>query len=286
MWGTNYTVMDTPKVWFITGASQGLGLTLATQLLAAGHRVAATSRHLAGLTQAISAPTASFLPLAVDLATEASVAQAVAATIAAFGRLDVVVNNAGYGMGGSIEEMTDAETRLSFEVNVFGALNVIRQALPQLRRQGAGHIINVSSIAGIAGATGWAIYAATKAAMTAFSEVLAQDVAEFGLKVTVVEPGALRTNFLTPESLVMAWQPLADYEAVRASHAKYLTMDGAQAGDPAKAAAAIIRIAGESQPPLRLLLGADAYERAQAKLAKLREQFETWQGVTTRIGFE
>lgn len=277
--------MDTPQTWFITGASQGLGLALATQLLAAGHRVAATSRHLAGLTEAISEPTDFFLPLAVDLATEASVAQAIEATIAAFGRIDVVVNNAGYGMGGSIEEMTDAETRHSFEVNVFGALNVIRKALPQLRRQGAGHVINISSIAAIAGATGWAIYAATKAAMSAFSEVLAQDVADLGLKVTVVEPGALRTNFLTPESLVMAREPIAEYAAVRASHARYLTMDGAQAGDPARAAAAIIRIAAEANPPLHLLLGADAYSRAQAKLSAMNQELESWQVLSTSIGF-
>lgn len=277
--------MDTPKTWLITGASQGLGLALATQLLAAGHRVAATSRRLAALTEAIPASD-SFLPLAVDLATESSVAQAIETAIATFGRLDVVVNNAGYGMGGSIEELTDAETRHSFEVNVFGALNVIRKALPHLRGQRAGHIINVSSIAALAGATGWAIYAATKAAMSSFSEVLAQDVADFGLKVTVVEPGALRTNFLTPESLVMARQPLPEYEAVRASHAKYLTMDGAQAGDPAKAAAAIIHIVEEANPPLHLLLGADAYERAQAKLVALRQAFEAWQDLSTSIGFE
>jgi NAD(P)-dependent dehydrogenase (short-subunit alcohol dehydrogenase family) len=277
--------MDTPKTWFITGASQGLGLALATQLLAAGHRVAATSRHLTGLTTAISEPTDSFLPLAVDLPDEASVAQAIEATIATFGRIDVVVNNAGYGMGGSIEEMTDAETRHSFETNVFGALNVIRKALPYLRAQGSGHVINISSIAAIAGATGWAIYAATKAAMSAFTEVLAQDVADFGLKVTVVEPGALRTNFLTPASLVMARQPIAEYEAVRASHARYLTMNGAQAGDPAKAAAAIIRLANEEKPPLHLLLGADAYARAQAKLDALNQEFEAWKELSTSIGF-
>ncbi|MFD2718201.1 SDR family NAD(P)-dependent oxidoreductase [Hymenobacter monticola] len=278
--------MDTPQTWFITGASQGLGLALATQLLAAGHRVAATSRHLAGLTAAISEPTASFLPLAVDLPSEASVAQAIEVTLATFGRLDVVVNNAGYGMGGSIEEMTDAETRHSFETNVFGALNVIRKALPHLRAQGSGHIINISSIAAMAGATGWAIYSATKAAMSACSEVLAQDVADFGLKVTVVEPGALRTNFLAPESLVMARQPIAEYEAVRASHARYLTMNGAQAGDPAKAADAIIGLASEKNPPLHLLLGTDAYERAQAKLASLTQQFDTWQAVSKSIAFD
>ncbi|MBO2009759.1 SDR family NAD(P)-dependent oxidoreductase [Hymenobacter negativus] len=277
--------MDTPKTWFITGASQGLGLALATRLLAGGHRVAATSRQLSGLTKAISEPTDFFLPLAVDLPSEASVAQAIETTIARFGRIDVVVNNAGYGMGGSIEEMTDAETRHSFETNVFGALNVIRKALPQLRAQGHGHVINISSIAGIAEATGWAIYAATKAAMNAFSEVLAQDVADFGLKVTVVEPGALRTNFLTPESLVMPRQPIAAYEAVRASHARYLTMNGAQAGDPAKAAAAIIRLAEAENPPLHLLLGSDAYTRAHAKLSAINQEFEAWKALSTSIGF-
>ncbi len=278
--------MSTPKTWFVTGASQGLGLTLVKRLLREGHQVAATSRNKDTLAAAVGTDSAAFLPLQVDLGSDASVQQAIAQAISTFGHLDVVVNNAGYGIGGSIEELTDAETRQSFDVNVFGTLNVIRQALPHLRAAGTGHIINISSIAAIAGATGWAVYSATKAAVSALTEVLAQDVASFGIKATVVEPGAFRTNFLTAESLAMPQQPIAAYEDIRASHAKYLQMNGTQAGDPEKAAAAIIQLAAEANPPLHLLLGQDAYQRATHKLDVLRQNFETWQPLTLSTGFE
>ena len=276
--------MSTPKTWFVTGASQGLGLALVKCLLREGHQVAATSRNKEAL--AAVGTEAAFLPLQVDLGSNASVQQAISQTISTFGRLDVVVNNAGYGIGGSIEELTDAETRQSFDVNVFGTLNVCRQVLPQLRQQGAGHIINISSIAALAGATGWAVYSATKAAVSAFTEILAQDVASFGIKATVVEPGGFRTNFLTAESLTMPRQPIAAYEDVRASHARYLALNGAQGGDPEKAAAAIIQLAAEANPPLHLLLGQDAYQRALNKLDVLRQNFETWQPLTLSTGFE
>ncbi|MGI4864934.1 MAG: SDR family NAD(P)-dependent oxidoreductase [Janthinobacterium lividum] len=278
--------MSPTKTWFVTGASQGLGLALVKRLLREGHQVAATSRNKEALAAAVGPDSAAFLPLQVDLASDASVQQAIAHTISTFGRLDVVVNNAGYGIGGSIEELTDAETRQSFDVNVFGTLNVCRQVLPQLRQQGAGHIINISSIAALAGATGWAVYSATKAAVSAFTEILAQDVASFGIKATVVEPGGFRTNFLTAESLTMPQQPIAAYEDVRASHARYLALNGAQGGDPEKAAAAIIQLAAEANPPLHLLLGQDAYQRATHKLDVLRQNFETWQPLTLSTGFE
>ncbi|MVN77150.1 SDR family NAD(P)-dependent oxidoreductase [Hymenobacter sp. HMF4947] len=277
--------MSTPKTWFVTGASQGLGLTLVKRLLHEGHRVAATSRHQVSLTQAVGTNSAAFLPLQVDLANPASVQQAIEQAISTLGHLDVVVNNAGYGIGGSIEELTDAETRQAFDVNVFGALNVVRAALPHLRAAGAGHIINISSIAAIAGATGWAVYAATKAALSSFSEVLAQDVANFGIRVTVVEPGAFRTNFLTTESLTLPQQPIAAYEAIRTSHAKYLEMNGAQAGDPEKAAAAIMQITTEANPPLHLLLGQDAYQRATHKLEVLGQNFQAWEALTASTQF-
>ena len=278
--------MSTPKTWFVTGASQGLGLALVKRLLREGHQVAATSRNKEALAAAVGADSPAFLPLQVDLASDASVQQAIVHTISTFGRLDVVVNNAGYGIGGSIEELTDAETRQSFDVNVFGTLNVCRQVLAQLRQQGAGHIINISSIAALAGATGWAVYSATKAAVSAFTEILAQDVASFGIKATVVEPGGFRTNFLTAESLTMPQQPVAAYEDVRASHARYLALNGAQGGDPEKAAAALIQLAAEANPPLHLLLGQDAYQRATNKLDVLRQNFETWRPLTLSTGFE
>ncbi len=272
--------MGIKKVWFVTGASKGLGLSLVNQLLNAGQSVAATSRNKDNLSAAINTDTENFLSLAVDLNDELSVGQAINATIARFGKIDVVINNAGYGIGGSIEELTDEETRDSFNINVFGTLNVIRKAIPYLRAQKSGHIINISSIAGINGATGWAIYSATKAAVIACSEVLAEDVKAFGIKVTVVAPGAFRTSFLTPESLVLSKNSIEDYEDVRHVHEQYLKMDGAQIGDPEKAAAAMISLASMPNPPVHLLLGNDALTRATGKLEALTKEFQAWKAIT------
>ncbi len=278
--------MGMKKVWFITGASKGLGLSLVNQLLKAGQSVAATSRNIDELKKAVNADTGKFLPLAVNLADEQSVEDAINATIAKFERIDVVINNAGYGIGGSIEELTDAETRNSFDVNVFGTLNVIRKASPYLRAQHSGHIINIASIAGIAGATGWAIYAATKSAVIALSEVSAEDLKEFGVKVTVVAPGAFRTSFLTTDSLILAANPIAEYEEVRAIHSKYLKMDGQQAGDPEKAAAAMISLASMPNPPVHLLLGNDAFQRANGKIEALTKEFKDWKAITISTDFD
>ena len=278
--------MKTNKVWFITGASKGFGLSLVKQLLSAGEPVAATSRNIKELIKAVGSTPAHFLPLEVDLANEASVGAALSETNELFGKIDVVVNNAGYGIGGSIEELTDEETRSSFDVNVFGTLNVIRKVMPYLRKQQSGHVINLSSIAGIAPATGWAIYAATKFSVIGLSEVLADDVRSFGIKVTVVAPGAFRTNFLSPESIVMTKNPIAEYQDVRATHARYLQMDGSQAGDPEKAAQAIIQVAGEQNPPLYLLLGSDAYERAMHKLDYLEKEFRLNEELTKSMAYQ
>ncbi|CAH0151736.1 3-oxoacyl-[acyl-carrier-protein] reductase FabG [Pedobacter sp. Bi27] len=278
--------MGKKKVWFITGASKGLGLSLVHQLLNAGQYVAATSRNVSELKKAVNNDSGKFLPLAVNLADEQSVEDAIKTTITKFERIDVVINNAGYGIGGSIEELSDAETRNSFDVNVFGTLNVIRKASPYLRAQRAGHIINIASIAGIAGATGWAVYAAAKSAVIALSEVSAEDLKEFGIKVTVVAPGAFRTSFLTTDSLILAANPIAEYEEVRAIHSKYLKMDGQQIGDPEKAAAAMISLASMPNPPLHLLLGNDAFQRANNKLESLQKEFRDWKAITISTDFD
>ena len=269
----NTNITNNKKTWFITGASKGFGLSLVKQLLAAGQNVAATSRKLAELVIAVGSTADNFLPLEVDLTNEDSVGCAMHQTKKAFGSIDVVINNAGYGIGGSIEELTEGETRDNFNVNVFGTLNVIRMVMPYMRYQQSGHIINISSIAGFAPGTGWSVYAATKFSIEGLSTVLAEDVREFGIKVTVVAPGAFRTSFLTPESLTMAKNPMEEYTAVRASQARYLQMDGQQAGDPEKAATAIINVAYQENPPLHLLLGADAYDPAMAQLEKLEKEF-------------
>lgn len=275
------------KVWFITGASKGFGLSLVKQLLDAGQLVAATSRNQEELIKAVNTPNNNnFLPLQVNLVNEASVSLALQHTYETFGQIDVVINNAGYGMGGAIEELTDKEARQAFDVNVFATLNVIRFVMPYLRKQRSGHIINISSIAGIAPGTGWAIYGAAKYAVIGLSEVLAADVKALGIKVTVVAPGAFRTSFLTPDSLSMTENPIADYADVRETHAKYLKMDGEQAGDPEKAAASIIKIAGLENPPLHLLLGGDAYNRALTKLDSMYKEIHEWEELTCSTDLE
>jgi NAD(P)-dependent dehydrogenase (short-subunit alcohol dehydrogenase family) len=277
---------ENKKVWFITGASKGFGLSLVKQLLADGQKVAATSRYVASLVKATGETSEDFLPLYVNLSDEKSVAEAIQTTINTFGHIDVVINNAGYGIGGSIEELTDEEARESFDVNVFGTLNVIRAVMPSMREQRSGHIINISSIAGITAGTGWALYAATKFAVIGLSEVLAEDVKEFGIKVTVVAPGAFRTNFLAADSLVLTKSPIDAYQDVRNSHARYLQMDGQQIGDPEKAAAAMIKIADDDNPPLHLLLGEDAYNRAMAKLVVLDKEFRLNEELSKSMAYQ
>lgn len=269
----NEQTIQGTKVWFITGASKGFGLSLVKQLLSAGQKVAATSRKIEELITAVGEESDNFLPLQMELANELSVDDAIHKTKHIFGRIDVVINNAGYGIGGSIEELSDREVRASFDVNVFGLMNVIRSVLPYLREQRSGHIINISSIAGIAPGIGWSVYAATKFAVVGLSEVLSEDVKAFGIKVTVIAPGAFRTSFLSSGSLVMSEHEISEYQDVRASHARYLKMDGSQAGDPEKAAAAMIALGHEVNPPLYLLLGEDAYNRAMAKLNMLDQTF-------------
>lgn len=277
------------RVWFVTGASKGFGLKLVEQLLQQGHRVAATSRNVAELLQAVGTESTSFLPLEVDLTTEASVREAIQATIEQFGRIDVVVNNAGYAQLGALEELTDEETRENFQVNVFGTLNVIRQVMPQLRKQQSGHILNFSSIAGIVGSfPGWGVYCATKFAVEGLSEALAAEVAPFGIKVTVVAPGYFRTNFLKSGSVKLAEDKIADYISVRQSEAYHdqLQRDNTQPGDPQKLAAALIQIAAEANPPLHLLLGEDAYGLADQKIKGLQADMDRWKELSQSTAAE
>lgn len=274
--------MENNKVWFVTGASKGLGLALVKKLLNEGYKVAATSRNLSDLNKAVDANSEQFLPLAVNLTNEDSVQEAVELTVKTFGKIDVVVNNAGYGLLGGIEELTDREARDNFEVNVFGSLNVIRKALPYLRAQKSGHILNVSSIGGFTGAfAGGGIYCATKFAVNGFSETLSAEVAPFGIKVTIVQPGYFRTNFLSAGSLAVPQNQIADYQNVRDTvNFHQNDMDQQQAGDPEKAAGAMISITNEANPPLNLFLGEDAYGLVEKKLAFVQNELATWKDLT------
>lgn len=273
------------KVWYVTGASQGLGLSLVKKLLAEGFRVAGTTRNVAELKKNISADESSFLPLTVSLTDETSVKKSIADTVAHFGGIDIVVNNAGYGITGALEELTDAEARANFDVNVFGSLNVIRYAMPYLREQQSGHIFNIASVGGFTGAfPGFGIYCATKFAVQGFTESLAYEIKEFGVNATVVMPGYFRTNFLTSSSLALPQREMPEYTAVRAiQNAHTGQYNGQQAGDPDKAADVMIKIAGMKQPPIHVFLGSDAYQLADVKMNAVKkdmEQVKAWAAAT------
>lgn len=275
------------SVWFVTGASKGLGLILVQRLLARGFRVAATSRNVADLVAHVGARDARFLPLAMELTSEASVAAAIAATTAHFGALDVVVNNAGFGQLGTVEEVTDVEARRNYDVNVFGVLNVLRAALPTLRAQRSGHVFNVSSIGGLVGGfSGWGIYCSTKFALAGLTEALHADLAPFDVKVTLVYPGYFRTEFLSAGSVGRPSQPIDAYAAARASETQHLSsIHGAQPGDPAKAADALIEVYQRANPPLHLLLGSDAVARAEAKLGQVQHDLDALRAVSVSTDF-
>ena len=196
-----------------------------------------------------------------------------------FGRIDVLVNNAGHGLLGAIEEAADAEVLNVFEINVFGLLRATRAVLPHLRRQKSGHIINLSSIGGLVGLPGWGIYNSTKFAVEGLSEALATELAPFGIRVTIVEPGPFRTDFLGG-SLAMTDKKMDEYEETAGKTRTYATdRNGSQAGDPVRAAQAIVQVVTSENPPLHLLLGAMAFDRANAKLNEMKKEFAAWREV-------
>lgn len=274
--------MTKPNVWFVTGASKGLGLALARRLLDRGYRVAATSRAAAALTQALGPATDRLLPLELELGDEAALGRAVQAVRTRFGALDVVVNNAGFGQFGTVEEVSDAEARHNFDVNVFGLLNVLRATLPGLRAQRSGHVFNISSVGGyVGGFSGWGVYCATKFAVAGLTESLHADLAELGVKVTVVYPGYFRTEFLTQGSMGRPAHRIAEYAAARASETQHTdAIHGNQPGDPVKAADALIQTYEHAAPPLHLFLGSDAVARAEAKQAEVRDQIAAHRAVS------
>lgn len=276
------------NVWFITGAARGIGLSLARQVLAQGDAVAATSRNLASLRDALGEDSAQFLALAADLADEASTKAAIEGTIAHFGRIDRVVNNAGYGQQGVIEALSDAELRRNFDVNVFAPLNVLRHALPHLRAARSGHIFNVASIVGFQGGyAGWGSYVASKFALAGLTESLRAEVAELGIKATVVYPGPVRTGFLSKDSLVVAERAIADYTEAQASLDLHLNaLDGKQAGDPEKVAALIIEASKASEPPMHLFAGKIATTLADEKMNSVKTDLDVWRAASDATDFE
>jgi NAD(P)-dependent dehydrogenase (short-subunit alcohol dehydrogenase family) len=279
--------MKSIKVWYVTGASRGLGLSLVKKLLSEGYRVAATSRSASELQKTVgSNDSLRFLPLAVDLTNPDAIHDSIERTVAAFGTIDVIVNNAGYGMEGTVEELDEKDMHAIFGINVFASISVIKYALPYLRRQRSGHIINISSVAGFVGAPGWSIYSASKSALIAFSEVLALDLQELGIKVTVVGPSGFRTGFLSKESLVTTESRISDYQSVSKTRARYAAMNGNQDGDPEKAAALFIQLAENPEPPLHLWLGTNAIDRASEKIESMGQELKKWKNLSVSADFQ
>lgn len=279
--------MDNKKVWFITGASKGIGLELAKKLLAEGYKVAATSRSEEALVKVLGNSSESFLPLEMDLVDEKSVKKAIDKTISHFKTIDVLVNNAGYGLLGTLEELTDAEARKNYEVNVFGLLNVIRNTMPILRANKAGHIFNISSVGGYYGEfPGWGIYCSTKFAVAGLTESLAAEIKPFGLHATIVYPGYFRTDFLKDSSLLLPENPIAEYKNVRESESAHKDdINGNQPGDPVKLAEALIKVSEDQNPPLHLFLGEDAFNMANQKIASVQSELGQWKEVSVSTGF-
>ncbi|WP_380864061.1 SDR family oxidoreductase [Streptomyces coerulescens] len=262
---------DRSAIWFVTGTSRGLGLELVKQLLERGDRVAATTRSSERLLAALGdgVDTSRLYPLTVDLRDETQVKQAVQKTVERFGGLDVVVNNAGYGFLAAVEETSDREVRDMLDVQVVGVWNVLRAAVPVLREQRGGHVVNVSSVLGLTAVPGWALYCAGKFALEGLSEALAAEVADFGVDVTIVEPGYFRTDFLAQDSLALPAGTTVHYPGIREMVDNHLKLQGAQLGDPVKGAASIIDRVVAGEGPLRQVLGSDSHAYATAKVQAL-----------------
>jgi NAD(P)-dependent dehydrogenase (short-subunit alcohol dehydrogenase family) len=263
--------VSTAQVWLITGTSTGFGRAIARAALERGHRVVATARRVDDVADLAAQEPDRVRTAALDVTDPAEVAAAVDLAVAEFGRIDVLVNNAGYGSRGAFEEFTEAQIRAQFEVNVFGAMAVTRAVLPVMRAQGSGHVIQMSSIAAVRAALGGSAYSGSKMALEGLSEGLAADVAPLGIKVTMIEPGPFRTDFAGRSPVVA--DPMPAYaEVLRESRERFARLDGTQPGDPERAAQAVVAVADMADPPLRLPLGANAFDTVRATLrARLEE---------------
>ncbi|RZJ86391.1 MAG: SDR family NAD(P)-dependent oxidoreductase [Chryseobacterium sp.] len=276
--------MKNPNTFLITGASQGLGLIIVKQLLNAGKKVIATTRNAATFDPEIKAHE-NLEVISLDLTDETSVASMITDLKSRYSGIDVLINNAGFGFAGAIEEAQQDEVAQVIELNLLATIRMTRLVLPLMREQNKGHIINLSSNAGLVSSAGFGIYNASKYAIEGFSEALLLEVSRLGIEVTLIEPGAFRTNFLA-SSLAVSRITLADYEPTAGLFKSRLNANnGSQPGDPVKAAQAIIGISEMENPPLRLLLGQDAYNRVTAKLKAVSLEIENMKQVTLSTDF-
>jgi NAD(P)-dependent dehydrogenase (short-subunit alcohol dehydrogenase family) len=278
------TNSTTPRVWFITGTSSGLGRALARAALDRGDRVVATARSTGRIADLEREFADRVVALPLDVTDADQARSAIDAAVGAFGRIDVVVNNAGYGVLGALEELSDDDLRSQFETNLFGALQVTRAALPQLRRQRSGHVVQLSSLSATVANPGESAYVGSKAALAGVSESLAKEVAHLGIRVTIVQPGPFRSDF-AGRSLQKA-DPIDDYnDTVGAARDLIAQLDGNQPNDPTRGAEAIVQAIESPDPPLHLTLGEDAIEAIRANLDDQRAELDAWAKVGAATGF-
>jgi NAD(P)-dependent dehydrogenase (short-subunit alcohol dehydrogenase family) len=267
------------KVWLITGASRGLGRAFAEEALKAGHRVVAAARNPEQLAEVASKFRERVRTVSLDVTNEAQAKHAVDAAIQNFGSLDVLVNNAGYGNVSPVEDTSLADFRAQIETNLFGVIIMTKAVLPYFRERSSGHVIQISSIAGRLGPTGRAAYAASKFGVEGFSESLAKEVEPLGIKVTIVEPGGFRTHFAGSSTELREGRP--EYDATVGATVRFQrNYDGKQPGDPLKAAEALLHITSLAEPPLRLLLGSDAYNAAENHTLQILASDRGWKDLS------
>ncbi len=273
------------RTWFITGASRGFGSLIAERALRAGDAVIATARNPQDITERLGEQT-NLLAVRLDVTREDEAHQAVAAGIKRFGRIDVLINNAGFGVLGAVEETSASETERLFATNVFGLLNVTRAVLPHMRAQRSGRVINISSIGGYQAYMGWGVYGSTKFAVEGITEALHQELAPLGIQATVVEPGFFRTDFLDEQSLIKTRLELADYdETVGKMRAFAEAANHAQPGDPQKFAEAMLALVNAPNPPQRLALGSDTVARIEAKNRLVAQELAEWNELALSTDF-
>jgi NAD(P)-dependent dehydrogenase (short-subunit alcohol dehydrogenase family) len=278
--------MSDKKVWFVTGAGRGMGVDIARAALAADHAVVATGRNPERVSAAVGAHE-DLMAVALDITDPASAQAAVDAAVERFGRIDVLVNNAGNFYAGFFEEITPDDFRAQIETNLFGPLNVTRAVLPVMRAQRAGQVVTISSTAGLIGQEFCTAYAASKFALEGWMESLTPEVAPFGIGTTVVEPGFFRTDLLTAESTSYAEPSIDDYaERTRQTVTAWKSMNGLQGGDPAKLAAALVGLAAQDEPPLRWVAGADAVQGVEQKAKDLLAQVDAHRELSSSLAHD
>ena len=271
--------------WLVTGCSTGIGREIARAALEAGHQVVVTSRKVADVEDLVDAHPASALAVALDVTDKEQIADAVAAAGTAYGGVDVLVNNAGYGYLSAIEEGDDAEVRALFDTNYFGTVDMTKAVLPQMRERGSGHVVNISSMAGLVANPPNAYYSSTKFAMESLTEALSKEVGPLGIKVTAIEPGAFRTDWAR-RSMHEAAAPIEAYaDGVGARKELIRAFADHLPGDPRKVAEAVLMVVALEHPPLRLLLGADVLQATREKLTAMLASIDEWEAVTLDVNF-